>query len=176
MKVILKSGNSEEVENALRTFDADIGIMPNLSNKLDIGMTFLGSSNIIAFGQPEYLNPNKPILKMADVKKLPIIFREKGSPTRKIVEEEAKKQGVRLKPVIEVEGREAMRELVASGAGIGFISEAEFVTDNRVVTVSLQGEGLIMNETVAFLKQRSNVRVIKNFLSMVNKHISMNTS
>ena len=113
---------------------------------------------------------------MADVKKLPIIFREEGSTTRKIVEEEAKKQGVRLKPVIEVEGREAMRELVASGAGIGFISEAEFVTDNRVVTVSLQGEGLIMNETVAFLKQRSNVRVIKNFLSMVNKHISMNTS
>ena len=72
---------------------------------------------------------------MADVKKLPIIFREKGSTTRKIVEEEAKKQGVRLKPVIEVEGREAMRELVASGAGIGFISEAEFVTDNRVVLV-----------------------------------------
>jgi len=139
-------------------------------------MKFLGSSKIIAFGQPEYLNPNKSILKMADVKKLPIIFREKGSTTRKIVEEEAKKQGVRLKPVIEVEGREAMRELVASGAGIGFISEAEFVTDNRVVTVSLQGEGLIMNETVAFLKQRSNVRVIKNFLSMVNKHISMNTS
>ena len=176
VKVILKSGNSEEVENALRTFDADIGIMPNLSNKLDIGMTFLGSSNIIAFGQPEYFNPNKPILKMADLKKLPIIFREKGSTTRKIVEEEAKKQGVRLKPVIEVEGREAMRELVASGAGIGFISEAEFVTDSRVVAVSLQGEGLIMNETVAFLKQRSNVRVIKNFLSMVNKHISMNTS
>ena len=176
VKVILKSGNSEEVENALRTFDADIGIMPNLSNKLDIGMKFLGSSKIIAFGQPEYLNTNKSILKMADVKKLPIIFREKGSTTRKIVEEEAKKQGVRLKPVIEVEGREAMRELVASGAGIGFISEAEFVIDNRVVRVSLQGEGLIMNETVAFLKQRSNVRVIKNFLSMVNKHISMNTS
>ena len=98
VNVILKSGNSEEVENALRTFDADIGIMPNLSNKLDIGMKFLGSSNIIAFGQPEYLNPNKSILKMADVKKLPIIFREKGSTTRKIVEEEAKKQGVRLKP------------------------------------------------------------------------------
>ena len=176
VKVILKSGNSEEVENALRTFDADIGIMPNLSNKLDIGMKFLGSSKIIAFGQPEYLNTNKSILKMADVKKLPIIFREKGSTTRKIVEEEAKKQGVRLKPVIEVEGREAMRELVASGAGIGFISEAEFVIDNRVVTVSLQGEGLIMNETVAYLKQRSNVRVIKNFLSMVNKHISMNAS
>ena len=108
-------------------------------------MKFLGSSKIIAFGQPEYLNPNKSILKMADVKKLPIIFRETGSTTRKIVEEEAKKQGVRLRPVIEVEGREAMRELVASGAGIGFISEAEFVTDNRVVTVSLQGKGLIMN-------------------------------
>ena len=176
VKVILRSGNSEEVERALRSFNAEIGIMPNLSNKFDIGMKFIGSSNIIAFGQPEYLEPHKPILKMIDVKQLPIIFREKGSTTRQIIEDEAKKQGVKLRPIIEVEGREAMRELVASGAGIGFISEAEFITDSRVVKANLHGSNLIMNETVAFLKQRGNVRVIKNFLSLINSHISMNTS
>ena len=107
VKVILRSGNSEEVEKALRSFNAEIGIMPNLSNKFDIGMKFIGSSNIIAFGQPDYLKPHKPILKMIDVKRLPIIFREKGSTTRQIIEEEAKKQGVQLRPIIEVEGREA---------------------------------------------------------------------
>ena len=176
VKVILRSGNSEEVEKALRSFNAEIGIMPNLSNKFDIGMKFIGSSNIIAFGQPDYLKPNKSILKMIDVKRLPIIFREKGSTTRQIIEEEAKKQGVQLRPIIEVEGREAMRELVASGAGIGFISEAEFINDSRVVKANLYGSNLIMNETVAFLKQRGNVRVIKNFLSLINSHISMNSS
>ena len=113
---------------------------------------------------------------MIDVKRLPIIFREKGSTTRQIIEEEAKKQGVQLRPIIEVEGREAMRELVASGAGIGFISEAEFINDSRVVKANLYGSNLIMNETVAFLKQRSNVRVINNFLSLINSHISMNAS
>ena len=176
VKVILRSGNSEEVERALRSFNAEIGIMPNLSKKFDIGMKFIGSSNIIAFGQPDYLKPHKPILKMKDVKRLPIIFREKGSTTRQIIEEEAKQQGVQLRPIIEVEGREAMRELVASGAGIGFISEAEFINDSRVVKANLYGSNLIMNETVAFLKQRGNVRVIKNFLSLINSHISMNAS
>ena len=176
VKVILRSGNSEEVENALRSFNSEIGIMPNSSKKLDIGIKFLGSSKIIAFGEPEYLDTSKKILKMADLTKLPIIFREKGSNTRKIIEKEAKIQGVHLKPIIEVEGREAMRELVASGAGIGFVSEAEFVADSRVVKVNIQGEELIMEETVAFLKQRSNVRVIRNFLSLVDKHTSMNTT
>lgn len=176
VKVILRSGNSEEVENALRSFNSEIGIMPNSSKKLDIGIKFLGSSKIIAFGEPEYLDTGKKILKMADLAKLPIIFREKGSNTRKIIEKEAKIQGVHLKPIIEVEGREAMRELVASGAGIGFVSEAEFVADSRVVKVNIQGEELIMDETVAFLKQRSNVRVIRNFLSLVDKHTSMNTT
>ena len=42
VKVILRSGNSEEVEKALRSFNAEIGIMPNLSNKFDIGMKFIG--------------------------------------------------------------------------------------------------------------------------------------
>ena len=176
VKVILRSGNSEEVEKALRSFNAEIGIMPNLSNKFDIGMKFIGSSNIIAFGQPDYLKPHSPILNLIDVKRLPIFFREKGSTTRQIIEEEAKKQGVQLRPIIEVEGREAMRELVASGAGIGFISEAEFINDSRVVKANLYGSNLIMNETVAFLKQRGNVRVIKNFLSLINSHISMNAS
>ena len=176
VKVILRSGNSEEVENTLRSFNSEIGIMPNLSKKLDIGMKFLGSSKIIAFGQPEYFVVGKKILKMVDLTKLPIIFREKGSNTRKIIEKEAKIQGVNLKPIIEVEGREAMRELVASGAGIGFVSEAEFVADTRVMKVNIQGDNLVMNETVAFLKQRSNVRVIRNFLSLVDKHISVNST
>ena len=176
VKVIIRSGNSEEVENALRSFNAEIGIMPTLSKKLDIGMRFLGSSKIIAFGQPEYLDTRKKILKMIDLTKLPIIFREKGSNTRKIIEEEAKIQGVHLKPIIEVEGREAMRELVASGAGVGFVSEAEFVGDSRGVKVNIQGEELRMDETVAFLKQRSNVRVIRNFLSLVDKHVSVNST
>lgn len=176
IKVILRSGNSEEVENTLRSFNSEIGIMPNLSKKLDIGTKFLGSSKIIAFGQPEYFDTGKEILKMVDLTKLPIIFREKGSNTRKIIEKEAKIQGVYLKPIIEVEGREAMRELVASGAGIGFVSEAEFVADTRVLKVNIQGDNLIMNETVAFLKQRSNVRVIRDFLSLVDKHISVNST
>ena len=176
VKVILRSGNSEEVENTLRSFNSEIGIMPNLSKKLDIGMKFLGSSKIIAFGQPEYFVRGKKIIKMVDLTKLPIIFREKGSNTRKIIEKEAKIQGVNLKPIIEVEGREAMRELVASGAGIGFVSEAEFVADTRVMKVNIQGDNLVMNETVAFLKQRSNVRVIRDFLSLVDKHISVNST
>lgn len=176
IKVILRSGNSEEVENTLRSFNSEIGIMPNLSKKLDIGTKFLGSSKIIAFGQPEYFDTGKEILKMVDLTKLPIIFREMGSNTRKIIEKEAKIQGVHLKPIIEVEGREAMRELVASGAGIGFVSEAEFVADTRVMKVNIQGDNLIMNETVAFLKQRSNVRVIRDFLSLVDKHISVNST
>ena len=176
VKVILRSGNSEEVENTLRSFNSEIGIMPNLSKKLDIGMKFLGSSKIIVFGQPEYFDKGKKILKMMDLTKLPIIFRENGSNTRKIIEKEAKIQGVNLKPIIEVEGREAMRELVASGAGIGFVSEAEFVADTRVMKVNIQGDNLIMNETVAFLKQRSNVRVIRDFLSLVDMHISVNST
>ena len=38
----------------------------------------------------------------------------------------AQSQGVTLKATIEAEGREAVREIVASGGGIGFVSAAEF--------------------------------------------------
>jgi LysR family transcriptional regulator, low CO2-responsive transcriptional regulator len=40
-----------------------------------------------------------------------------------------RRSGVVLPPSIEAEGREAVREIVASGAGIGFVSRAEFGDD-----------------------------------------------
>ena len=69
--------------------------------------------------------------------------------------------------MIEVEGREAMREVVASGAGLGFLSEAEFGHDRRLRTIPLAGDGLVMSETLVSLSARRDVPVIRAFLKTV---------
>ncbi len=98
-----------------------------------------------------------------------LVFREKGSKTRQKFEEEAARQKVDLKPVIEVEGREAMREVVASGNGIGFVSEAEFGNDNRLVKLPIKGTDLRMSETLVFMSARRYVRIIRTFMGFVGE-------
>jgi DNA-binding transcriptional LysR family regulator len=63
-----------------------------------------------------------------------------------------------------VEGREAMREVVATGAGIGFLSEAEFGHDARLRKLRLTGVDLAMSESLVSLAARRDVAVIRAFL------------
>ena len=69
-----------------------------------------------------------------------------------------------LTPSIEVEGREAMREVVASGAGIGFISQAEFGHDRRLRAIPFVDVDLGMSESLVTLSARRDVPMIRGFL------------
>jgi DNA-binding transcriptional LysR family regulator len=93
-------------------------------------------------------------------------MREQGSKTRRIVEETAKKEGVKLQATIEAEGREAVREIVASGAGVGFVSSAEFDYDKRLVEIPISGHNLQMDEALICLKERNNGKLIRSFMQM----------
>ena len=88
--------------------------------------------------------------------------------TRQKLEDEALKQGLRLTPAIVAEGRETVRELVASGAGIGFVSRAEFGHDERLIRFALADIDILMSETIACLAQRREVRVIRAFMDLAH--------
>ena len=59
-----------------------------------------------------------------------------------------------------------MRDLVASGAGVGFVAEAEFRPDPRLIRLPLAGSGLVMEETVVCLRRRAEVRRIGAFMAI----------
>jgi DNA-binding transcriptional LysR family regulator len=72
---------------------------------------------------------------------------------------------VTLTAAIEAEGREAVREIVASGAGVGFVSGAEFIADARLVAIPLVGSApLMMEEALIFLKERRSGQMVRAFL------------
>ncbi len=74
-----------------------------------------------------------------------------------------------LEAAIEAEGREAIREIVASGAGIGIVSEAEFGHDPRLRKIPIIGEKLYMEEALICLNERSAGKLIRAFMNMA-KH------
>ena len=72
-----------------------------------------------------------------------------------------------LKPAIEAEGREAVREIVASGAGIGFVSLAEFGEDTRLVPIRLDPEDqMMMDEALICLRERRDSKLVHAFFEI----------
>jgi len=162
--VSLRTGNTAEVLQSLRSYTAEIGVLGSQITSRDMDTHDLGATRIIACASKDFPLFENPELTLAELAKLPLVFREQGSRTRQKLQEAAAAQGVKLRPAIEIEGREAMREVVASGAGIGFVSQAEFGHDARLVQVTLKDVDIQMSETLVCMKQRAEVRAIRTFM------------
>lgn len=170
--VSLSTGNSDEVLEELRAFNAEVGVAGSLSPGRDLDTLHLGDTPIVAFAAKGLLPGNKTSITLRELTELPLIFRETGSKTRLKLEHEAEKQGVVLVPAIEAEGRETVREVVASGAGVGFVSEAEFGHDERLVKITLRDTDLHMGESIVHLAQRRDVKAIRAFMDIAREHVS----
>lgn len=167
--VSIKTGNTEEVLERLRNYDAEVGVVGNMQQASDVTTLDIGRAPIIAISAKNYLPNGRTEIAFRDLPKWPLVFREQGSRTRANLEEAVKKHNLRIKPVIEVDGREAMREIVASGAGVGFVSEAEHSHDDRLQRIRITGLDLEMVETLVVLKMRRDVPMIRAFLRSVRE-------
>lgn len=167
--VTIRTGNTEDVLRQLRDYDAEVGVVANQQATPELDVVELGQSPIIAIAARGLLPPKTESLQFCELANWPLIFREEGSRTRADLLAEAERLRVKLEPVVEVEGREALREIVASGAGLGFVSEAEFGNDDRIEKLSLAGTKLGMAETLVSLAARREVPVIRAFLRMMEE-------
>ncbi|MFQ5545839.1 MAG: LysR substrate-binding domain-containing protein, partial [Acidiferrobacterales bacterium] len=68
----------------------------------------------------------------------------------------------------QIESREAVREAVAAGLGIGVVSEAEFDHDKRLSALRVRDVRLEIIEHVVCLKERRRLRIVRAFLESVD--------
>jgi aminoethylphosphonate catabolism LysR family transcriptional regulator len=174
--ISIRTGNTEEMLNELRAYNAEIGIVGDLDVSGDFETIALGSSPIVAIAARDSEFSERPSLGFAELASLPLVFREPGSKTRQKIEEEAARRNVKLTPAIETEGREAMRDLVAGGLGVGFISASEFGSDSRLVSVALEDADIRMSESLVFLSQRKHLRVIRAFVDFMRSALTARQS
>ncbi len=167
--VTLRTGNTGDVLDALRSYNAEIGVLGSLSPGSDLRVVDLGGSQIVAFAAKGTVPKGLTSMSLKDLSEKTLIFREAGSKTRQKIETEAAKQGVILTPAIEAEGREAVREVVASGAGIGFVSQAEFGNDDRLAQIPIRDADIRMTESLVYMAQRREVKVIRAFMEFATR-------
>ena len=99
------------------------------------------------------------------------MLRERGSNTRAKIEQHANQLGLTLPMAIEAEGREAVREIVAAGGGVGVVSQAEFRADPRLQAIPFRDADLSMEESIVCLSDRAESRQIRNFISLAREEL-----
>lgn len=166
IQVSVRAGNTETVISSLYSYEADIGVLGEIPTGRDFEVVKLNSTPVVAFVSTDHPMARAKSLSMHELSLLPLVMRERGSKTRAKLEDLASKEGFQFKPAIEAEGREAVREIVASGAGVGFVSAAEFGQDARLVQIPIAAPEMLMDEALICLRERSGGKLVRVFLDI----------
>jgi LysR family transcriptional regulator, low CO2-responsive transcriptional regulator len=167
--ISVKTGNTEEIVSMLLSYKADVGILGEIPKNREFEIVKLSSTPIIAFAARGNELEGVRSVTLQQLAKQSLVFRERGSKTRSKFEEIGVQAGIEFKASIEAEGREAIREIVASGAGIGIVAEAEFGHDERLFKIPISGCRPLMNEALICLKDRSNSKLVHAFMKMARE-------
>lgn len=170
VRITISAGNSQQVMDSLHAFDADLGVIGEVPQGEVFDHVRLNATPITAFVARTHPLAGRTTLAWADLAGQALVLRERGSRTRHKLEQAAATAGLTLEAAIEAEGREAVREIVASGAGVGFVSGAEFTPDARLVALPLQGDDvLMMQEALICLRERRNGKLVRAFMDMARQ-------
>ena len=76
-------------------------------------------------------------LRLRDLEGHEFVMREIGSTTRKVFEQRMARAQVPVRFGVEIGSREALREAVAEGLGLGVVAEPAYVADAPMACVAL---------------------------------------
>jgi aminoethylphosphonate catabolism LysR family transcriptional regulator len=99
----------------------------------------------------------------------PMVARHHTSMTRQIFEQRLQGQCVHPRVVMELDSWEAMKEAVAAGIGFGIALEDEFIHDDRLTGIRINGLDLWARQYVVCLPEFEDLRPIQAFLEVVRE-------
>lgn len=105
-------------------------------------------------------------LRLADLEGERFILRDAASATRRAFESALAAAGVRIHPIMEINSREAVREAVARGIGLGAISETEFAPHDDIRLMNLLDPQIAVDAHVVCLSARRNRPLVEAFIRL----------
>ena len=171
IRVRIETGNTDESLARLFNYQADLALLGrDVSDQRLLTLT-LRSDPMVAFVAQTHPWASRSSICLADLDDTPLVLREVGSVTRQTLEEEMSRAGLRIRAAIQVEGREAAREAVVVGIGVGVVSAAEFGSDSRVIALPITDCKRRLTETLVCLREQSTRRVVATFLEIVRESL-----
>lgn len=165
----LKIDNSAEVLDHLIGHTADVAVMAKVTSDPRIHSMKLREDRLILFVPRKHPFATRRRMRLSDLAGRDIVVRERGSITREVFEAGLAAAKVVPGSLIEVQTREAVRETVGAGFGIGVVFDSEFGNDPRFHPIAVADGDLNVGEYVACLEDRRRLALVRAFLDVARQ-------
>jgi LysR family transcriptional regulator, low CO2-responsive transcriptional regulator len=169
LQVSVSVGNSEEVLGTLLRYETDVAVLAHFTDDPRYHSVPYSRHPIVIFVNRGHRFARRASIRIGELEGEPLILREVGSTTRKALEDALARAGVKPRVVMEIGSREAIREAVIMGVGVGAVSEKEYIADPRLRTVRVSDAQMYTYAHVVCLAERRGARMVKAFLGIVEE-------
>lgn len=162
-------GNSESVLQDLSNYSSDVGILARDTDDDRFHVQHYNSYPVMAFVRRDHRLAALKTIELADLAKEKLLMRERGSTTRRALEEGMAAIGAVPRVAMEIGSREAIREAVIRGLGVGTVSESEYVPDEQLHPLPIAGAPVLTHIYVCCLRERRRSRMIAAFFDTLRQ-------
>lgn len=168
IQISIQYGNSQQLMSWVESHRCDVAFLPIIPGGNDRLFSIpLAPDKLVVFVNQSHVWAERRSITIEELSEQRIILREKGSHTRSIFEAAMAQAGGKLNDVMEISGREGVREAVAAGFGVGIVAATELMADSRLRALRISNAELIYVQQVICLKERRSLRVTNAFLEMI---------
>lgn len=156
VRVQIRSGNTEEVVQWLIEGRIAIGLIEGPALRKDVRVEPFMEDELVLLFPANHPWKDRESITVQDLQGAPFLLRERGSGTRRVLEEALHKAGLEtndLEEVMELDSSEAIISSVESGLGIGFVTRAAVLPRlplGKIATAKINGLRIVRNFSLVY--------------------------
>ncbi|MBI2467073.1 MAG: LysR family transcriptional regulator [Candidatus Rokubacteria bacterium] len=177
VRVVLEISNSRRVLEQVGRFEADLGVFgaPDSTAPLAVpgdpalvAHAFVREPLVVAV-PPRHAWARRRAVRVGDLTGQPLVLREPGSATRRVLETHLESAGAAPRVVMELGSNEAIKRAVEAGVGLAVLGArvvAREVAQGRLRAVRVRGAGLALRFYMVHHRDRAHAPVLRAFLDL----------
>ena len=156
-------GFEEEILRGLRDFDCDVGVVGRPVEDRELCCEFYNRHRVLVIVHADHPLAQRRSIHLEELEGCAMVLRPTFSTTRQAFDRALRKAGVKVRPIMEINSREANREAVLRGFGAGVISETEFAPAPSIRTLRVTDAEMFTRAYLVCLAERRDRPLVDAF-------------
>jgi LysR family transcriptional regulator, low CO2-responsive transcriptional regulator len=157
IKIQLNEGSSQDMIYSLLDFKIEVAVIARVEDNPEVHFFPFSREEMIVIVSSDHLLNRKKTITFKDLSSEPFIMKEKGSGTRKLVEELFEAEQCTPDILMETSNTEFIKQLVQRGEGVSFVVREAVATELKekmLASVPLKGPKVYLDVNIAYLKDQ----------------------
>lgn len=169
VRLAVAIGDSRTVAARVLDQQDDLGVLLHAVDDPRVHCMPFRRQPLVVFAPAGHALARRRALTLEDLRGFEFVLREEGSRTRQTFLAGLASAGVSIRASVEMGSREAVREAVAQGLGLGVVAQTAFVADPRLAILDIGGMAMYTHVHVICLREKRNATLVAGFLRVVDE-------